>query len=74
MARTTDATHPNQAAFPPGVGGPALRALSSAGVRSMADLARWTEGDLARLHGMGPKALGVLRDALEASGRSFRRD
>ena len=40
----------------------------------MADLARWTEADLAKLHGMGPKALGVLRSALEASGRSFRRD
>jgi predicted flap endonuclease-1-like 5' DNA nuclease len=74
MARATDATHPNKAAFPPGVGGPALRALSSAGIRSPADLARWTEADLAKLHGMGPKALGALRTALEASGRSFRRD
>jgi hypothetical protein len=74
MARTSDLTHPNKAAFPPGVGGPALRALSSAGIRSMADLARWTEADLARLHGMGPKALGALRSTLEASGRSFRRD
>ena len=74
MARTTDTTHPNKAAFPPGVSGPALRALSSAGIRSLADLARWTESDLAALHGMGPKALGALRAALEASGRSFRRD
>jgi hypothetical protein len=74
MSRTTEATHPNKAAFPPGVGGPALRALRSAGVRSVADLARWTEADLAALHGMGPKALGALRTALEASGGSFRRD
>ena len=74
MARTTDATPPNKAAFPSGVGGPALRALRSAGVRSLADLAHWTEADLAALHGMGPKALDVLRSALEASGRSFRRD
>ena len=74
MARTTDSTHPNKAAFPPGVGGPALRALSSAGIRSVADLVRWTETDLARLHGMGPKALETLRGALEASGSSLRRD
>ena len=74
MARTTDTTHPNKSAFPAGVSGPALRALSSAGIRSIADLARWTEADLAALHGMGPKALDVLRDALEASGRSFRRN
>jgi predicted flap endonuclease-1-like 5' DNA nuclease len=72
MARTTDATHPNRAAFPPGVSGPALRALQGAGVRSLADLARWTEADLAKLHGMGPKALGILRTALAASGRTFR--
>jgi predicted flap endonuclease-1-like 5' DNA nuclease len=74
MARTTDTTHPNKSAFPAGVSGPALRALSSAGIRSIADLAQWTEADLAALHGMGPKALDVLRAALEASGRSFRRN
>ena len=74
MARTTDTTHPNMAAFPPGVGGPALRALSAVGIRSVSDLTRWTEADLAKLHGMGPKALGTLRNALEASGGSFRRD
>ena len=74
MARTTEVTHPNKAAFPAGVGGPALRALSSAGIRSTADLAHWTEADLAKLHGMGPKALGALRNALDASGLSFRRD
>jgi predicted flap endonuclease-1-like 5' DNA nuclease len=74
MAKQDDRTHPNRAAFPTGVGGPALRALASAGVRSVADLALWTEADLARLHGMGPKALGILRDALEASGRTLRRE
>ena len=68
----TDDTHPNRAAFPPGVSGPALRALNVAGVRSMSDLTRWTETDLAALHGMGPKALAVLRSALADSGRTFR--
>ena len=72
MASQDDRTHPNRAAFPAGVSGPALRALAAAGVRSVADLARWTEGDLATLHGMGPKALGALRAALEASGHAFR--
>jgi len=74
MARTTDTTHPNKAAFPSGVSGPALRALSAADIRSLADLTHWTKADLATLHGMGPKALDALRCALEASGRSFRRD
>ncbi len=72
MARLSNASHPNQAAFPPGVAAPALRALKAAGVRSVADLAQWTEAELAALHGMGPKALGILRATLEATGRRFR--
>ena len=52
--------------------GPALRALNVAGVRSMADLGKWTEAELLALHGMGPKALGILGEALAASGVRFR--
>jgi hypothetical protein len=73
MTRQSDVTHPNRSAFPPGMSGPSLRALNVAGVRSMSDVARWTKADLARLHGMGPKALDVLERALAESGRSFRR-
>jgi hypothetical protein len=70
--KPTESTHPNRAAFPPGMGGPSLRALHVAGVRSMPELEAWTEADLLALHGMGPRALGILRDALAASGRQFR--
>jgi len=72
MSAPRDTTHPNEAAFPKGVGGPALRALQNAGVRSVDDLARWSEADLAKLHGMGPKALGILRTALAARGKGLR--
>ena len=72
MTKPGDVTHPNRDAFPAGVGGPALRALHGAGIRTVAELARWTEADLRALHGMGPKALGILREALVASGRRFR--
>jgi hypothetical protein len=71
-SKQTEATHPNRAAFPAGMGGPALRALHGAGVRSMADLEARTEAELLALHGMGGKAMGILRDALAASGRRFR--
>lgn len=71
MNRPSDVTHPNRGAFPPGLSGPALRALDVAGIRSMADVERWTERDLAALHGMGPKGIRALRDALAASGRAF---
>lgn len=72
VSKQTEATHPNRAAFPAGMGGPALRALHVAGVRSMADLETRTEAELLALHGMGNKAMGILRDALAASGRRFR--
>ena len=72
MAKPSESTHPNRTAFPPGVSGPALRALAGAGVRRLADLGRWSEAGLAALNGMGPKAVTVLRDALVAAGGTFR--
>lgn len=65
-------THPNGAAFPDGLSGPALRALNGAGIRSMQELEAWTEQDLAKLHGMGPKGIRILREALARRGRGFR--
>lgn len=72
MKRPPDPTHPNRAAFPDGLSGPALRALDNAGIRSMDGLADWKEQDLAALHGMGPKGIRLLREALAGSGRGFR--
>jgi hypothetical protein len=68
----TKDTHPNASAFPKGVAGPALRALHNAGITGMASLAKWSEHDVAELHGMGPKALAVLKAALKEQGRGFR--
>jgi len=34
-------------------------------------LTQTTEGDLARMHGIGPKAIAQLRDAAAAAGLSF---
>ena len=72
MTKLNDKTHPNREAFPSGLSGPALRALDRAGIRSIADLTRRTETDVAALHGMGPKALRQLREALAAMGLGFR--
>lgn len=72
MASARESTHPNQAAFPKGVSGPALRALDGAGVRSLRDLTRWTEAELGRLHGMGPKALDLLKAAMDDEKLTFR--
>jgi DNA-directed RNA polymerase alpha subunit len=69
--RPTDATHPNAAAFPP-ISDPALRALANAGIRSLGALAQWSERDLLQLHGMGPKAVRLLKEALHGHGRRLR--
>jgi predicted flap endonuclease-1-like 5' DNA nuclease len=72
MIRQTDATHPNAEAFPRGLGGPVLRALAHAGVRSLGELARWSEAELAALHGVGSKGIRILKDALAVQGRHLR--
>jgi hypothetical protein len=40
----------------------------------MAQLARRSEAELRALHGMGPKALRILKSALADQGRHFRED
>lgn len=57
--------------FPKGVSNPAKRALASVGVTELDQLTRFTEAELARLHGMGPKALGILRAALAERGKAL---
>ncbi|HET6763045.1 MAG TPA: hypothetical protein VFH27_05215 [Longimicrobiaceae bacterium] len=63
MAKVTEATHPNASAFPAGLSGPALRALANAGITSRTQVAKLTDGELKAMHGMGPKAIRILRDA-----------
>ncbi len=57
---------------PAGVSRPAQRALINAGFTALEQLAAATERDVAALHGMGPKALEILRNELAARGLSFR--
>ena len=57
--------------LPAGLAQPALRALSAAGYTRLAQLTNVNEADLLKLHGMGPKAIDLLRIALKADGRSF---
>jgi hypothetical protein len=55
----------------PKTSAPAQRALDAAGITTLAQLARYSEKEIAALHGMGPKALGILRAALAANGLSY---
>jgi hypothetical protein len=57
--------------FPAGLSQPALRAFAAAGLTRLADFARVSEAELLALHGVGPKAVRVLRPALEERGLRF---
>jgi len=50
---------------------PARHALQNKGITTIQQLARFTEADILKLHGMGPGSLPKLRDALAANGLSF---
>lgn len=55
----------------PNIGRPALSALAHFGVRNVEQLADYTEQDILALHGVGPKALRILRPVMAEMGVSF---
>lgn len=56
----------------PKTSAPAQRALESIGITTLRQLTDVTEAELLMLHGMGPKAVRILREELKAKGWSFR--
>jgi hypothetical protein len=50
---------------------PARRALEGAGIKSVDQLANWTEHDLLKLHGLGPSTIPKLKKVMKAKGYSF---
>lgn len=62
---------PQESDLPKGIGRPAQRALAAAGYQRLDQLAQISEAELKRLHGVGPKAIDQLRNALHAQGLSF---
>ena len=56
---------------PPAIGRPATRAFAAAGYTRLEHFTRATEAELLRLHGVGPRAIRVLREALAERGWSY---
>jgi uncharacterized protein YdhG (YjbR/CyaY superfamily) len=56
----------------PNIGAPATRALERIGILTLQDLANHTTPELEALHGLGPKAMRILIDALAAKGMSCK--
>lgn len=57
--------------LPPGLGAPAHRALAAAGIDRLGHLTAWTEAAVADLHGVGPKAMRLLVEAMADHGLRF---
>jgi len=53
---------------------PALRALAGAGITHLEQLTGYSAAEIRQWHGIGPKALKMLREALAARGLSFQRE
>ena len=57
--------------LPRNIGAPATRALTAAGYTDLSQLADVPAAELKKLHGVGPKALRLLQEALEQQGLSL---
>lgn len=54
----------------PRIGAPAYRALKEHNI-SLDELPAFTEEQLLEMHGVGPRAVRILREYLQAKGKSF---
>lgn len=50
----------------------APRELSAHGITRYEQLTEMSEKDLLAIHGVGPKAIGILREELRARGLTFK--
>jgi predicted RecB family nuclease len=54
------------------IGAPARRALERENIKTLEDLAKWTEREIINLHGMGPSTIPILKKALKDNGLTFK--
>jgi predicted RecB family nuclease len=53
------------------LGGPARGALEHAGITTLTKLSQHSEREILKLHGVGPKTIPTLRQALQDAGLTF---
>ena len=56
-----------------GLSAPARRALQSSGIKTAQDLAKHSEAEILKLHGIGKTAIPILQKALKEKGLGFKR-
>lgn len=64
-----DLTHPMD--LPQGIGRPAHRALAAAGITRLEQFTSISEEELLTLHGIGPKAIRIIKEFLRENGLTF---
>ena len=57
--------------LPQNIGNPARSALAVVGITRLSQLTKVSEKELLKYHGVGPKAVRLLREALADRGLSF---
>jgi hypothetical protein len=67
-----DGSKSKSSALPAKLGAPAERALAGAGIKNLKQLTKFSEAEIKQLHGVGPNAIGKLRQALADQGLSFK--
>ena len=65
---------PTDSDLPAGMSNPARRALAMIGITQLDQLAAHRANEILDLHGMGPKGIRILREALNARGLAFAGD
>lgn len=62
---------PQSHALPPGIGSPAQHALAAAGITRLEQFTTISEAELLKLHGVGPKAVRIIKESLRENGLAF---
>ena len=63
--------HGSPDSLPPGIGSPAHRALIAAGITRLEQFTSISEDELLKLHGVGPKAVRIIKESLRENGLAF---
>jgi len=71
-AAQAESVAPGDGDLPTAIGRPATRALHGAGLKTLDQVATQSEAELLALHGVGPKAIRLLTEALAERGLSLR--
>jgi hypothetical protein len=72
LSAIVESPHQPGSDLPAGIGKPATRALATAGVTTLDQVASYSRADLLAMHGVGPKAVRILADALAEKGKALR--